>query len=360
MESKEVNIKLNAQQRADQIRFFQSELDTIENEGIISLDKQQHEAIKNYHKKLLTEFSLNFDIDTSKKEKQLSLGMKIASFVAAIGLAASIFFLFYHYWGAFSASNQAVVLISTPFILLGITLYLSKREKTGYYSKIAALLSLSAFVLNISMLGQIFNITPSPNAFLVWAIFAVLLAYAIDARLLLGMGIISFSLFLSAKFSVWSGSYWISFGERPENFLPVAFVLFFISFLPHTRSSGFESIYRIFAMLLLFLPILVLSNWGYASYFDLDIDTIEIIYQTLGFTLSAITIYIGVKNNLNEVTNTGNIFFVIFLYTKFFDWWWESMPKYLFFFIIGLSAVLILTVLKRFRIKITQKIRGEL
>jgi len=41
--------------------------------------------------------------------------------------------------------------------------------------------------------------------------------------------------------------------------------------------------------------------------------------------------------------------FCIFLYTKFFDWWWEVMPKYLFFLVLGLCAVLILLVLRRLR-----------
>ena len=49
------------------------------------------------------------------------------------------------------------------------------------------------------------------------------------------------------------------------------------------------------------------------------------------------------------MVNTGLTFFVIFLYTKFFDWWWQTMPKYLFFLLIGLSAVLLLFVFKRLR-----------
>jgi uncharacterized membrane protein len=49
------------------------------------------------------------------------------------------------------------------------------------------------------------------------------------------------------------------------------------------------------------------------------------------------------------VFNTGTVFFVIFLYTKFFDWWWESMPKYLFFLILGLLAILFLLVIRRLR-----------
>lgn len=359
MNTKHIESKEDAQQRVEQIQHFQAELKAIEKENIISLDNNQHALIENYHKTLLKKLSSSFDIDRGKHEKQLSLGMKIASFLAALGLAASIFFLFFGFWGSFSTNEQIIVLIITPLILLSITLFLSKRETNSYYSKIASLLTLSSFILNLIMFGQIFNITPSPNAFFIWAVFATLLAYATDTRLLLGMGIISFSLFVSAKFGVWGGGYWIHFGDRPENFLPVALILFLISFIPHTKYSGFGIIYRVFAMLLFFLPVLILSNWGIISYLQIDKDYIEVFYQLIGFLFSAFAIYIGIKKGLNEVTNSGNIFFTIFLYTKFFDWWWDAMPKYLFFLIIGLSAVFILMQLKRFRTKMTKTIRGE-
>ena len=345
----DIKSKQTAQQRADQIRSFQAELEIIENEQILLLDAEQRIAVERYHQKLLTNLSSSFDVDTNKQEKQLSLGMKIASFLAALGLAASIFFLFFQFWGGFSTTLQVVILIATPFVLLSLTTYLNTLELTSYYVKIAALLSLTSFILNLAMLGQIFNITPSPNALFIWAAFAVFLAYATDTRLLLGVGIISFSIFLSAKFGTWNGLYWINFGERPENFLPAAFILFLVSFLPHTKFSGFGSIYRVFAMILFFLPVLILSNWGVISYIEMEKESIEMLYQLLGFGFSALAIYIGIGKKLNEVTNTGNVFFVIFLYTKFFDWWWEAMPKYLFFLLIGLSAVLILMILKRFR-----------
>ena len=32
-----------------------------------------------------------------------------------------------------------------------------------------------------------------------------------------------------------------------------------------------------------------------------------------------------------------------------YQWWWEIMPKYLFFLVVGLSTVLILLILKRLR-----------
>ena len=344
-----VRSKVEAQERADQIEYFQAELKVMEQENIISFNEDQHSAIINYHKNLLVELSFAFDIDSSKQEKQLSLGMKITSFLGALGLAASVFFLFYQFWGRFSTNIQLFILMATPLTGLAATMYISGREKTGYFSKVFGLVTLAAFVLNLSMLGQIFNITPSENALLIWAVFAFLLAYATDARLLLAMGIILIASFLSAKTGTWNGCYWINFGERPENFFPAAIVLFLLPFLPHRRFSGFSSIYRVFAMLLFFIPVLILSNWGVISYLDLSKASTEGFYQITGFAFSAAAIFIGIRKGWSEVVSTGNIFFTIFLYTKFYDWWWELMPKYLFFLVLGLTAMLMLFVFKRLR-----------
>jgi uncharacterized membrane protein len=275
--------------------------------------------------------------------------MKIASFLGALGLAASVFFLFYQFWGRFGTQTQVMILMAAPLAGLAATMVAAQKEKTGYFAKLLGLVSLACFVLNLSMFGQMFNIAPSENAFLVWAAFAFLVAYAADARLLLAFGIISLAGFLSAKTGTWSGCYWINFGERPENFFPAAALLFMAPFLPHQKFSGFAAIYRVFAMLLFFIPVLILSNWGAVSYLHLTRDAIEAIYQIAGFLFSAAAIWIGIKRAWPEVVNTGNVFFTIFLYTKFYDWWWDWMPKYLFFLVIGLTAILMLLVFKRLR-----------
>lgn len=112
-------------------------------------------------------------------------------------------------------------------------------------------------------------------------------------------------------------------------------------------------------MLTLFLPVLVLANWGQVSYLDLDRDTVEVFYQIVGFAGSAAAIWLGARRHWPEVVNTGVTLFVIFLYTKFFDWWWESMPKYLFFMVLGLTAVLLLFVFRRLRAKGYQLLGGN-
>ncbi len=351
----QIKSKADAQKRADQIESFKAELGCIQQEKIISIDEAQQAAITSNHQKLMGDLAAHFDIDSNSREKQLSLGMKIASFLGALGLAASVFFLFYQFWGGFSTYTQVFVLVAAPIVALLATVFVSTKDKSEYFVKLLSLVCLACFVLNLIMLGQIFNITPSPNAMLVWAVFAFLLAYATDTRLLLAMGIMSLTAFLSAQFGTWSGMYWIHFGERPENFLPVAFLLFMVPCFPHYKFSGFDVIYRVFAMLIFFIPALILSNWGAGSYLYYDSDFVEGMYQVIGFAVSAGAIWLGIKKGWAEVVNTGNVFFTIFLYTKFFDWWWDWLPKYVFFLLIGLTAILMLFVFKRLRDAIPQE-----
>lgn len=339
-----------AQQRADEIGIFRAELARLEGEGVLRLDAAQRQAVGEHHAALLAGFASRFDIDRDSQARQLSLGMRVASFLGALALAASVFFLFYQFWGRFDETAQVAILLGAALGSLALTVWIQTRDASGYFTKLAAMVAFACFVLNLVMLGQIFNITPTDRALLPWAALAFLLAYTCDLRLLLAAGICCVIAFVAARVGEWSGIYWLHFGERPENFFPVAALLFALpAVVEHRRLSGFASIYRIFGLLCLLLPMLVLGHWGGGSYLDLDRKTIETSYQTLGFVVSALAIWVGARRQWPDTVNTGITFFVIFLYTKFFDWWWEIMPKYLFFLVLGLAAILILLVLKRLR-----------
>lgn len=342
--------RTEAQRRADDIQVFLRELEQLEGEGVLVLEAGQRAAIQAHHAQLLDRYAHTYDIDRDLKSRQLTLGMKAASFLGALALAASVFFLFRQFWGQFTTPVQVVLLASAAFGSFGFTLWLQPRDPSGYFTKLAAMVAFACFVLNLSMLGVIFNITPSDKALLPWAALAFLFAYTCDLRLLLAAGILCMIAFVSARTGTWSGMYWLDFGTRPENFFPAALGLLLLPrFVNHDRFPGFAAQYRVFGLLTLLLPVLVLANWGYGSYLAGNADLIEGFYQLAGFTLSGLAIYWGIRKQMGEVFNTGTVFFVIFLYTKFFDWWWESMPKYLFFLVLGLLAILFLLVIRRLR-----------
>src|SRR5262249_1265185 len=102
---------------------------------------------------------------------------------------------------------------------------------------------------------------------------------------------------------------------------------------------------------------LLVALWGLSVGEGLSVlpwgaTRIETLYQVTGFCASAAAIAIGVRRGWPDATNVGAGSFVVFLYTKFYQWWWDWMPAYLFFFIVGAVAILLILVLKRLRTSI--------
>jgi len=339
----------DAQKRADRIRAFREELRTLEAEGVLALPDEQKLSLARHHDETLRRLSQAFDIDTTEAQKQMSWGMRIASFLGALALCASVYLFFYRFWGLFGTAAQVALVVAAPLLALIGTEFAARKERTLYIAGIVGLVAFGCFVLDLVVLGTVFNIAPSPRAFLPWAAFGFILAYTYGLRILLAAGILSLAGWLSATMGTWSGCYWLSFGERPENFFPAALVLILIPLVPHRAYRDFLPIYRIFGLLGVFLPILVLANWGEISYLRIPNARVESLYQIAGFAVSGVAIWLGIRQRLREVTNLACTFFVIYLYTKFFDWWWDWMPKYLFFFILGSIAVGLLLLLKRLR-----------
>lgn len=340
----------DAQQRVNDIHAFNRELRRLGEEGALDLDADQRARVETHHLRLLDDYRAQFDIDRDSQDSRLSLGMRVASFLGALALAASLFFLFYQFWGLFGEGAQVAILVGASLLTLLATFWLQRRDASGYFAKLAAMLAFAALVLNISMIGQIFNLTPSDLALLPWAAYALLLAYLCQSRLLLAAALICLMGFIAARCGTWSGVYWLDVGERPENFFPAAVLIFLVPLVfEQHRYDGFAAIYRVFGLLALFLPMLVMANWGGSSYLPFAPHKLESLYQLLGFVCAALAIWLGARQEWPEVVNTGLTFFVIFLYTKFFDWWWEVLPKYLFFLVLGLGAVAILLFLRYLR-----------
>jgi uncharacterized membrane protein len=346
-------LRSEAQQRADDIGIFEAELERLESEGVLVLSEEQRRAVSRQHQDLLATFARTHDIDLDMRARQLSRGMQVASFLGALALAASVFFLLQQIWGSFSTAGQVTVLIGGSVATFVFTIVLRMGSVSAYFTKLAAMVAFGCFVIDLAMLGWMFNITPSDWALVAWAALAFLFAYTCDQRLLLAAGILSMMAFVAMRTGTFAGLYWLDFGERPENFFPAAAIMFIVpQLIPHERYAGFGALYRTFALLAVFLPVLVLGDFaGELSYLEMDPGTIKGTYQVMGFVLSAAAVWLGMRRQWSEVANLGTVFFVIFLYTKFFDWWWETMPKYLFFLVLGLIALVLIAVLRKLRAK---------
>jgi uncharacterized membrane protein len=343
--------KARAQQRADQVEAFAHELDELEREGVLRLEPGDRVRVDDYHARLLERLAGSFDVDRTARQRRMSLGMRIASLIGAVTLSAAVVLFFNRVWGLLATPAQLAVLAAAPLVLLGALDAAARREKTLYVASILAITATAAFILDVSVVGVIFNMRPSPVAFALWGAFALAVAYAYGLRLLLAGGIAMSMLFLCMIAARAAGIELGAALARPEPLLPAGALAFAAAFLAaNRRRPGFPETWRLVGAVAVLLPLIFLSTWaGVFSYLPWPERVTGSLYDVAGFVLGAAGIWFGIRAGWREVVQVSTGFLVIFVFAKCFDWWWDWMPRYLFFLLLGGLAVAVLVVLGRIR-----------
>ena len=337
-----------AQRRADRIRAFREELSVLETEGVLSLTVGQRASLEAHQEALLERLAGRFDVDRTEGQKRLSLAMRITALLGALALAAAGFAFLYRFWGLLGPGAQVALLATVPLLALAGMELAARRERTLYVTLIAGVLAVVAFVLDLSFLAALSNVPLPPVALLAWAAFCAILAYAYGLRLLLVLALLLLGGFVATFTGQTELCLWHGFGRRPENFLPLAAALFCLpSFLRHRSLPAFPPAYRAVGLVFLFVPLLLLGTSGHASYLPWRSSLVEGLYQVAGFLLAALAIVRGVRRAEPETMNFGAGFFVVFLYVKLYEWWWNWMPRWVFFLVLGLVAVGVLLGIRR-------------
>jgi hypothetical protein len=339
-----------AQARLNRVRTFTVELAALEQDGALTLEPEQRRAISDYHRQLLTDLTARFDLDRDEGQQRMSLGMRIASILGAIALSAAVFLLFYRIWGRLDTPIQVGLLIAAPLVSVAFTEVAHRLDRTRHFVFVAAMIACACIVMNVALLGDIFAMTDSPNALAVWAAFALLIGYGYGLRLPVAIGLGLAIAFVAGFTLSWQGIDWKMFEQRPELLFPFAGIVFVVGVVTNASPSRrFAAIYRMVGLCVMLGALWALSVDAWLSVLPWTETTVKAVYQVSGFAASAAAIAMGLKRDWPEATNIGAASFVVFLYTKFYQWWWDWMPAYLFFFIVGAAAIAIILVLRRVR-----------
>lgn len=280
----------------------------------------------------------------------MSLGMRIASILGAIALSAAVFLLFYRILGRLSTTVHVALLVGAPLVSVTLTEIAHRFDRTRHFVFVAAVIACACIVMNVALLGDIFAMTDSPNALAVWAAFALMIGYGYRLRLPVAVGLGLAIAFAAGSILSWQGIDWKMFEQRPELFLPLAAIVSAIGMAPEASSSRrFAPIYRMVGLFVLLGALWALSTDAGLSVLPWGGTAVKALYQVCGFAASSAVIAIGLRRDWPETTNIGAASFVVFLYTKFYQWWWDWMPAYLFFFIVGVIAIAIIVLLRRVR-----------
>ena len=345
-----------AQESADRIALLRQELATPEVRQVLALTTDQQARFDAWSQAKLAELAVQFDVDTTVSQKRVSWGMRIASTIGAIAICAAVVLFFLRYWGFVSTPAQVVILVLAPLLSIAAAEFTARRERTPYFTGLVALVAFTAFVMNLSVLGDIFNLTSTERALLAWGTFALLMAYRHGLRLLLTIGLLLLIGYGAALVTAHFGYRWFDFGRRPELVALLALVTFCTPLaISHQRSADFPPVYRLVGSLVFFVSIVSLAEWGVPSYLPLSQKDIERLYEVVGLLTSAGAIWLGIVRQWNGTVNTAATAFVVFLFTRLYHWWWEAMPHYLFFAVIGVLGIGLVLAFKRIRGHVAQK-----
>lgn len=342
--------RAEAQQRADRIRAYNEEAEALEREGILRIAPDQKDAIRAHHRAILAQLASEFDVDRTAAQHQLSLGMRIVSLLGAIALTAAVVLFFLRIWGFIPTAAQVAIVSLAPILLLAAASFAAQMERTLYFTYLLAILAFACFILDVSVVGAIFNTRPSAQPLLVWGAFALALAYAWELRLLLAIGAaMVVGWFATTWVSMWGHPFDIAL-ERPETLLlPSLALAWFSGAGVNARRTGFPAALRLVSLSILFFAVLVLGEEGHLSYVRASDAVIEHTYQVVGFLLASAAIAVGIRRRWTDTMNLGAIFFAILLFFRYVDWFWDWMPKYAFFLVVGATAVGFMVLLRRLR-----------
>ncbi|HVX89304.1 MAG TPA: DUF2157 domain-containing protein [Gemmatimonadales bacterium] len=322
--------------RLAQIMAFKAELMALAEEGI-TLDEATLSRIRAHHESLLT----------GTPDERLSIGMRLASFVGAVALSCAVFFLFYRIWGALGVGQQVAILVAAPLLLVGATHALHRWERTGYFAALAALAAFAAFILELVTLGQIFNLPATPHAFLAYGLFGVLLGWSYGLRLPHFAGLAGIGLWITALPGTLRHELLPELFTRGEALLVAGA---FLLLLPRFESRvKWHVDHRIVGMVGLFLGLFVLSISGRQSWLPWDHDLVEGFYQVVSFAVGGAVVYWGVRERTPDLANGGMIFLTAMCLFKATDWWWDWMPRWLFFLVLAGLAIGVMLGLRRIR-----------
>lgn len=341
-----------AQARARRVGEFRAELDALAGEGVLELPAEEGARVRAHHDRLLAELQERFDVDVSEAQRRFSWGMRIVATLGSAALAAAVYLFFDRIWGSLATAAQVGLLTAAPVAAVAAMEWTSRRERTYWFTGLFGALAFACAVVDLNVLGMTFDLQSTPLAFVVWAAFALSLAYAYGLRSLLAAGLVCAGIGAPGLVAKLSGVDWQSATQRAELWLLPAAATFAWPFVVRHRAHvHFPAVYRLTGAVAAFAAVFLLAHWGRDSFLPFGRETVEALYAYGGLVAAAGVVALGVRRDLRESVYAGTGFFAVFLYDRMFDWWWDRMPRYLFFLVVGAVAVALLLLLTRLRLR---------
>ena len=335
-------------------------------------------------------------------ERKLGRGVTILVNLGAIILAAGLLIFFASNWIEFgrAAKIGSILALTLFFYVAGFELTREGRLSFPKLGLALIFLGCVMFGTDIVLLALIYDLTAEHAwSFLVQWIAWLAVAYVVRSRLVLFLGLIGITAWFGAEVGYCWGGYWLYLG-RPFHFIGLGVTLIAVGGVHAWRGRReFAAAWALVGLLLVYLSTLILSIFDLQRNFRLEMSvaptlvwlmfsapyvlaivTLAVIHvkwrrvslaeppamlalfllialaivsvvaitphsRELWFillltVLTSSGIYLGIAWESPVFLNTSLVFFAVNLYTRFYEYFWDAMPKSLFFVVGGAALIL--------------------
>lgn len=249
------------------------------------------------------------------------------------------------FYASDTLKTVAFTLISALLYFFALRRRKSQPDKT-YSNEAIMFLGVCATSVAIAFLGKSFD-TGSGHFSLLLLLATVIysvLALSFPSKLIWVFSLLSLGSWMGAETGYASGwgAYYLGM-NYPMRFVLFSLALIAVSNIVFKRFSSYQEFLRptrIIALLYLFIALWIMSIFG--NYGDgdhwLHAKQIELLHWSVLFAAAAIICIVhGIKYDDGMTRGFGLTFIFINLYTRFFEYFWQSSHKAIFFALLGLS-----------------------
>ncbi len=335
------------------------------------------------------------------QERKLGRGVTILINLGAIILAAGLLIFFASNWIEFDrpAKIASLFLLTLFFYLVGFELTPDGGWDFPKLGLALVFLGCVMFGVAILLLALIYDLTARHAwALLIDTAVWLAVAYTVRSRLVLFLGLVGVVSWFGAEVGYLWGGYWIYLG-RPFHFIGLGACLLAVAGLHAWRGRRrYAAPYAVVGLLVIYLSALILSifdlqrefqavewqapvsvwlmlygsyllavgalafvhfRWQRAALTDPPVLLVafalllmvlvcriawtpghrEFWFILLLTLLSAGGIYLGIAWESAVFLNISLVFFALNLYTRFYEYFWDAMPKSLFFMVGGATLI---------------------
>ncbi len=336
--------------RARQILAFREEVTALEAEGVVAHDADVLATVRTHHDALLASISAREEVDLTRDEARLSTGMRIATVLGAAALSAAWGFFVVSAWDDLGRAARLALVIIPPILLAFGTAIAARREPSGYVANIVGTVAVIALGVNLAAIGVLYDLPDSRQLFFAVGLFAMLLAYGYGLAMPLLIGIAGLGGWLWSLAAIPQGRWWDGVFGQLEFLALLGISAMLLPAITRKGPPSFTMVWRAVGAAGLVFALLFLGLTADASFFDgATNDLVEGIYQLLGAVVFTVMVWQGLARDRTELVRAGTIGLALLLMFRMVDWFWDWIPKWLFFLVVGGIAFGALLLLRRLR-----------